>query len=95
MSTNKLTLKIMADLEYDVLRTIRLDAATNHRQTGIFVTRMHDKAHSMAGLLGIGDRIIAIDRRPVESFDSSDVSRLNQVINDKCKLRLKVEPFRG
>lgn len=63
--------------------------------TGIFISRMHDKAtsDSLTGLLSIGDRILAIDECPIEP--DYDILRVNQMISKKSKILLKVKPFKG
>lgn len=62
---------------------------------GIFISRMHDEATSsaLAGLLSIGDRILAIDECPIEP--DCDILRVNQMISKKSKILLKVKPFKG
>lgn len=63
--------------------------------TGVFISRMHDNvtSNSLAGLLSIGDRILAIDECPIGP--DYDILRVNQMISKKSKILLKVKPFKG
>lgn len=62
--------------------------------TGIFISRVHDSLASDAlqGLLGIGDRIVAIDECAIEP--DHDILRVNQLISKKTKITLKVKPYK-
>lgn len=55
---------------------------------------MHDSitSESLAGLLSLGDRIIAIDDCPIEP--DHDILRVNQLMSKKSKITLKVKPFK-
>ena len=50
-------------------------------------------SNSLAGLLSIGDRILAIDECSIEQ--DYDISLVNQMISKKSKIMLKVKPFKG
>lgn len=56
---------------------------------------MHDSvtSSSLAGLLSIGDRILSIDDLQIDP--DFDILRVNQMISKKCKILLKVKPFKG
>ena len=56
---------------------------------------MHDDvtSSSLTGLLSIGDRILSIDDFKIEP--DFDILRVNQMISKKCKISLRVKPFKG
>lgn len=63
--------------------------------TGIFISRINNSATngSLTGLLSVGDLILAIDEWSIGH--DSDVTWVNQLINKKSKILLKVRPFKG
>lgn len=56
---------------------------------------MHDSitSNSLAGLLSLGDRILAIDDSSIEP--DYDILRVNQLMSKKSKIMLKVKPFKA
>ncbi|KAG9509825.1 hypothetical protein GZH46_01645 [Fragariocoptes setiger] len=57
---------------------------------GVFVTRIHDEL-TLAGLIDIGDQIVAIDGHKLEPH--MDVMSVNQLMRKKHKICIKLRPF--
>lgn len=67
--------------------------ATINGSKGIMISRFHDEkiSNELKGLLSVGDLILSIDDVIIESTFSA--KQVQQMINDKNKLKISLKPF--